>query len=142
MSGERPPVVYVDGVFDLFHPGHLSFLRKAKAAGGAGARLVAGVISDEDAAWKRKPIMTFEERRAMLEACSVVDAVVLGPLIVTVAFMDSNGFDLAVHGDDDPQEAFFGELIKAGRMLYVPYTPGVSTSEILKRAATRQDGAA
>ena len=133
---ERPRrTVYVDGVFDLFHAGHVAFLRKAKELG---STLYVGVITDEDARWKRPPIMSYAERRDVVLACRYVDFVVESPpLHVTVDFLDRNGLDIAVHGDDDYQERFVDEVIAAGRMRYVPYHDGVSTSRILARIGER-----
>ncbi len=54
--------VYVDMVGDLFHAGHVAFLREARSHGDW---LVVGVLSDETAAsYKRRPIMTLAERVA------------------------------------------------------------------------------
>lgn len=67
-SGSRR--VYVDMVGDLFHAGHVSLLREAP---GHGDRLVVGVHSDDTAAsYKRRPIMTLDERVAVIEACRYV----------------------------------------------------------------------
>jgi cytidyltransferase-like protein len=133
MDSRGQPIhhVYVDGVFDLFHAGHVAFLQKARAVG---TTLHVGVISDQDAAWKRRPVMSLAERLAVVRACRYVDGVVEDPpLRVTVDFLDRHGFDVAVHGDDDLQARFFGDVIAAGRMVYVPYHAGVSTSLILAR---------
>lgn len=133
VSGRQ--VVYVDGVFDLFHAGHVAFLQKAKALG---TTLYVGVISDDDAKWKRQPVMSYAERRNVVMACRYVDFVIENPpLHVTVDFLDRYGIDFAVHGDDDRQERFFGEVIAAGRMRYVPYHRGVSTTQILARIRER-----
>lgn len=130
--------VYVDGVFDLFHPGHLAFLKRARAAGGAGARLLVGVITDEDALWKRRPVMTHAERLAMVRHCTEVDAVVeRPPLFLTAEFLDTHGIDLVVHGDDSAQGSFFRVAIERGCMVYVPYEKGISTSALIARAAAR-----
>jgi cytidyltransferase-like protein len=56
--------VYVDLVGDLFHAGHVEFLRAARSFGDW---LVVGVLSDDVvAAYKRRPITTLEERVAVV----------------------------------------------------------------------------
>jgi cytidyltransferase-like protein len=126
--------VYADGVFDLFHAGHLAFLRKAKAAGGDGARLIVGVITDEDAQWKRRPFIDHANRVAMLKACNIVDEVVeRPPLVVGEAFLKKYEIDFVVHGDDSPQEQFFAVPIKKGIMRYVSYHADISTTMIAER---------
>jgi cytidyltransferase-like protein len=127
--------VYADGVFDLFHPGHVAFLKRARAAGGPHAELLVGVITDRDAQWKRRPVMTHAERVEMVRHCTEVDAVVADPpLVLTAEFLTANGIDFVVHGDDDLQEGFYRVPREQGKMLYVPYTRGVSTTELIARA--------
>lgn len=140
----RPVWVYVDGVFDLFHAGHIAFLRQARALGD---HLVAGVHSDDEVAtYKPRPILGFHERLAMVESCRLVDRVVPFPvpLHVTAAALDSYGADFAVHGDDVSPEhmAFwYGDLVAAGRIRIVPYTAGIASREIVGRIADRlRDG--
>jgi ethanolamine-phosphate cytidylyltransferase len=131
-------VVYVDGVFDMFHAGHVAFLHKARAVGGDGATLLVGVITDQDAQWKRKPIMTHAERVAMLRSCRPGAQVIEHPpLVLTAEFLDRYGIDLVVHGDDDKQAEFFAVPLARGAMRYVQYTPGISTTDILERIAQR-----
>lgn len=91
--------VYVDMVGDLFHPGHVALLRAARAFGD---ELVVGVLSDETvAAYKRRPIMTLDERVTVIEACRYVDAVIPdSPYRVTREFLDEHSLVLVVHGDD------------------------------------------
>jgi histidinol-phosphate aminotransferase len=142
-----PGVVYVDGVFDLFHAAHLEFLRKARAAGGAGATLVAGVMTDEDAGWKRPPIVPHAQRVEMLRCCSLVDRVVAAPpLVLTAEFLGELGATCVVHGDDDEQAGFFAVPRALGLMRYVSYTRdgplATSTTEIVKRVRGRDDLAA
>jgi cytidyltransferase-like protein len=141
---EKPPVVYVDGVFDLFHTGHLSFLHKARAAGGAGASLLVGIITDEDAGWKRRPFIPHVQRVEMLAACRYVDRVVKNPpLVLTEEFLDRNGITCVIHGDDDSQEKYFAVPIARGIMKYVPYERNsalaVSTSELIARIRSRPE---
>jgi ethanolamine-phosphate cytidylyltransferase len=80
--GER--VVYVDGTFDLLHPGHCSFLRKAKALGDY---LIVGVHDDasmEQLLCPDAPIMTLQERVLNVLAMKYVDDVIIGaPAVIT-----------------------------------------------------------
>lgn len=137
-----PKTVYADGVFDLFHTGHLAFLRKARAAGGSAAVLVVGVISDADATWKRQPIVPHAQRVEMLCNCALVDRVIAAPpLVLDAAFLDREKIDLVVHADDDEQTEFFRVPRERGVMVYVPYQRdgplAVSTSELIARVRAR-----
>src|SRR5260221_12420979 len=83
------PVVFTNGVFDLLHRGHVTYLEQAR---GLGASLVVAVNSD--ASVKRlgkgddRPLNTQDDRMAVLAALSAVDLV--GP------FDDDNPRDLIV----------------------------------------------
>jgi len=133
-------VVYVDGVFDLFHYGHVAFLKRARAVGGPGARLLVGVMTDDDARWKRQPVMAHAERLAVVRHCTEVGAVVEHPpLVISSEFLDAYGIDLVVHGDDSKQEDFFRAPIERGIMRYVPYEEGISTSAIIARVQARDE---
>lgn len=73
-------VVLASGVFDLLHLGHVRFLEDAKKAGGADAKLIV-IIAKDSTAEKlkgRKPIMSEDQRRALVESLKVVDEAVLG----------------------------------------------------------------
>ena len=59
--------VYVDMVADIFHFGHVAFLKKASAFGD---ELIVGIMSDAEVrANKRVPIMTMAERAATVAGC-------------------------------------------------------------------------
>jgi cytidyltransferase-like protein len=131
--------VYAPAVCDLFHFGHVEFFRKARELGD---RVVAGVPAARTIGdYKRAPIMSLDERVGVVAACRYVDRVVAdSPRHVTAEFLDSIGADFAVHGDDIAAEALdvsFPGLMAAGRMKLVPYTPTISTSQILVRIADR-----
>jgi len=136
--------IYADGVFDLFHTGHLEFLRKVRAVGGSSATLVIGVMTDEAAGWKRPPVIPHPQRVEMIRACRLVDEVVeTPPLVLTEEFLDLHRITMVVHGDDDPQREFFRVPIERGIMRYVPYTRdgplAVSTSGLISRIRHRSD---
>ena len=136
--------VYVDGVFDLFHAGHIAFLRKARKVAGPGARLIAGVITDEDARWKRKPVIPHVQRVEVVRHCMLVDEVIPSPpLVLTDEFLDEHGITCVVHGDDSQQAEFFAAPRARGIMKYVPYereSPlAVSTSGIIAAIRGREE---
>ena len=73
-------VVLASGVFDLLHLGHVRFLEEAKRAGGPNAKLVVIVAKDStvEKTKGKKPIMSEDQRRALVESLKVVDEAVLG----------------------------------------------------------------
>lgn len=132
--------LFADGVFDMFHSGHVAFLQQAHSlATSLGLVLLVGIISDEDAAsYKRIPVLSLTERSVVVESCRYVHKVVRGsPLIIDGQFLDNHCICAVVHGDDSPQATFFEEPIKRGIMRYVPYTRGISTSDLLHRICQR-----
>ena len=130
-------IVYVDGVFDMIHSGHINFLKKSKEFGDI---LIVGVVTDEDAAsYKRKPIIPYENRVEILKELKIVDDVIEAPLIITKRFIEENFIDIVVHGDDDEQVEFFKVPREMGIMRYVEYTPGISTSYIISKIREREE---
>ncbi|KAI8333693.1 hypothetical protein BC941DRAFT_401296 [Chlamydoabsidia padenii] len=77
-------VVYVDGTFDLFHVGHVEFLKRAKALGDF---LIVGVHDDQtvnEIKGSNFPLMNLHERALSVLACRYVDEVIIGaPYSVT-----------------------------------------------------------
>ena len=127
--------VYVDMVADLFHYGHVEFLKKASAFGDY---LLVGICSDESVrANKRVPILNTEERAATVAGCRYVDEVVPdAPWIIDAAWIEKHRIDLVVHGDDYSQEQIehiYSVPISMGIFRTVPYTPTISTTEIIRR---------
>jgi choline-phosphate cytidylyltransferase len=129
--------IYMDGVFDLFHIGHLNAIQQCAKLGN---RVIIGVTGDQDAVcYKRKPVMTQKERTSIVAAIKVVNKVICPcPLVVTEAFMNEHKIDLVVHGfanEDDAkkQSEFFGIAIKLGKFQQIPYTSGISTTERIKQ---------
>ncbi|WP_051113321.1 adenylyltransferase/cytidyltransferase family protein [Lunatimonas lonarensis] len=131
--------VYAKIVGDLFHPGHVNFLKRARELGD---RLVVHVVSDERVAKvKRKPIMTQQERMAVLGACRFVDEVRSdGPREVSDAFLDDQGFDLFAYGYSDERErntkAYEYRNISSERIRIIPYSSEISTTQLIQRVKT------
>jgi cytidyltransferase-like protein len=131
--------VYVDMVADLFHHGHVAFLRQARELGD---ELIVGVHSDEAvASYKRTPVLTMAERIAVVETCRYVDQTIANaPLVVSRDWVDTHDLDLVAHGDDfspDFARRFYAYPMEAGIYRVLPYTPAISTSEIVERIGRR-----
>lgn len=76
----KQKIVLASGVFDLLHLGHVKFLEEAKKIGGKDAELVVIIARDITVEENkgRKPIMSENQRRALVESLKVVDEAVLG----------------------------------------------------------------
>lgn len=128
--------IYTKIVGDLFHPGHVRFLCEAKALGD---KLIVQVVGDERVAnYKRKPVMNQEERAEVIAACRYVDEVhITGPMIITLDFMDSNGYSVYAYGYSGEKEAITKRQdcieLPDERICIIPYTPGISTTDIIRK---------
>ena len=73
-------VVLASGVFDLLHFGHVWFLEEARRAGGNNAKLIVIIATDNtvEKSKGRKPIMSEDQRCALVKSLRVVDEAVLG----------------------------------------------------------------
>ena len=85
--------VYVAITGDLFHYGHVAFLKNAKTFG---EDLIVGVISDADVSkYKRQPVMSLTERVSVIEACKYVDQVIPAtPAVTSAALIQKNNIDV------------------------------------------------
>jgi cytidyltransferase-like protein len=122
-------------VADLFHYGHVNFLRQARKHGDY---LLVGVHADEAVmVYKPQPILSMEERVASVEGCRHVDEVLPNaPLTIDRAWIERHNIDLVIHGDDfssELEELCYKTPIEMGIYRTVSYTSGISTTEIIAR---------
>jgi len=77
---KKQKIVLTSGVFDLLHLGHVKFLEEAKKAGGRNAKLIVIVARDNTVEKRKgvKPVMSENQRRALVESLKVVDEAILG----------------------------------------------------------------
>jgi FAD synthetase len=80
MVEKKKKTVLASGTFDLLHLGHVRFLEEAKKAGGKNAELIVIVARDSTVKDRKekKPIMSEDQRRALVESLKVVDEAILG----------------------------------------------------------------
>jgi len=138
--------VYTCGTFDLFHPGHISFLKRCSRLAGAGGTLTVGLNTDQFVFWykKQRPVMRFDERWEMLKECQYVTKVIrnvagadLRPSIAAC----SPRIDTIAVGSDWACKDYFAQTGLSDTWLdgnnillvYLPYTQGISTSTLRER---------
>ena len=95
------PMVFTNGVFDILHRGHASYLAQARELG---ASLVVGVNSDASVKMLGKgddrPINTEADRQALLAALASVDIVALFTEQTPVQLIEKIRPDIYVKGGD------------------------------------------
>lgn len=129
---------YVAMSSDILHKGHLKVINAAAELGS----VTIGLLTDESiATYKRLPILDWESRRAVLENMSSVSAVVPQETLSYADNLRRLKPDYVVHGDDwrsGIQAMVRDEVIQVlseygGQLVEVPYTEGVSGTEIDQR---------
>ncbi len=140
-SGRR--IVLTNGCFDILHPGHIRYLKAARALGDL---LVVGVNDDASAArlkGPRRPIIPAPDRAELLAALESVDAVTVfsgdaaESLVTTVRpHVYVKGGDYSSVGDRAPVEAKVATQLGA-QVVILPYEGGYSTSRIIETIVSR-----
>ena len=130
-------IVFTNGVFDVLHPGHVRYLRDARALGDL---LIVGVNSDRSVRALGKapdrPINHESERAEVLAALKSVDAVVVFDEETPHAIITALQPDVLVKGADWGADAIVGRDVveaRGGQVVRVPLAPGYSTTLILQR---------
>ncbi|KAI1270759.1 cytidylyltransferase [Xylariaceae sp. FL1019] len=130
--------IYADGVFDLFHLGHMRQLEQAKKAFDD-VYLLVGVTGDEEThARKGLTVLSGAERAETVRHCKWVDEVVENcPWIVTPDFLEKHQVDYVAHDDipygADEGDDIYAPIKKEGKFLVTQRTEGVSTTGIITK---------
>ena len=131
--------VYTDGIYDLFHRGHIESLKICKNLF-PNTHLIVGIIGDESAKnYKREPIYQEDDRYEIIRNIRFVDEIVpVAPLIITEEFINEHKIDYVVHGFSNPSDAnkqddFFKVPIEKNIFMEVPYYSKISTTDIIKK---------
>jgi D-glycero-beta-D-manno-heptose 1-phosphate adenylyltransferase len=131
------PMVFTNGVFDILHRGHVSYLTAARALG---ASLVVGLNSDASARGLGKgperPLNSELDRACVLAALQAVDAVLLFNESTPLALLARCRPDVYAKGGDYDIEALpETPLVRSwgGRALALPFVDGFSTTTLVQR---------
>lgn len=153
MSKQR--IVLTMGTFDILHIGHLNLLAACRRIAGREGLVVVGLNGDKfiEQYKGEYPIMSFAERRTLLEALSTVDSVIANTELAHQHTTLSSGFRLGtgipaterflVIGSDWAKKDYYTQLGVTQRwlderdiqLIYVPYTEGISSTKFRRHLA-------
>jgi rfaE bifunctional protein nucleotidyltransferase chain/domain len=133
---EGKKVVFTNGVFDLLHIGHITYLAKAAEAGD---KLIIGLNSDSSVKrlkGENRPVNDQNNRAALLASLFFVDAVVVfeedTPLNLITALMP----DILIKGADYAVENIVGAkevIANGGQVKTISFVEGYSSTKIIEK---------
>ena len=129
-------VVFTNGVFDLLHPGHVRYLKDARALGDA---LIVAINSDLSVRANKgegRPINPAAERAEVLLALDAVDAVTIFDEDTPYAIVTTIQPDVLVKGADwGPANIVGRDVVEArgGRVVRMELAPGFSTTALVEK---------
>jgi rfaE bifunctional protein nucleotidyltransferase chain/domain len=138
-------VVFTNGVFDILHLGHVTYLQEARKLG---EYLVVGINSDESVRrlgkGPERPVNPSYARAAVIDALACVDAVIVFGEDTPIDLIRAVMPDVLVKGGDyDPDESDQGharyivgsDLVKSagGQVISIPVVEGYSTTGLIHK---------
>lgn len=138
MKCKKLNIVLAVGVFDLFHRGHVEFLKKAKSLGDKLIVVVNGDIFTEK--YKRKPVYSEEDRAEIIKSNVYVDEVYVSNSADVKPFLEMCNISIIVHGDDWPREKYLNQICLSEdylqknsiKLVYTEYYKKINTTHIIK----------
>ena len=132
--------VFTNGVFDLVHPGHLTYLAQAAALG---HRLIVGV-NDDDSVRRLKgasrPVMPLAARMQLLASLFFVDGVIPFSTDTPLELINTLRPDVLVKGGDYAVDDIVGAREVrdwGGEVQVLPFVEGESSTGIIERLRGR-----
>jgi rfaE bifunctional protein nucleotidyltransferase chain/domain len=131
------PLVFTNGVFDLLHRGHVTYLARARALG---AGLLVALNSDRSARRLEKgaerPLNPLADRLAVLASLECVDAVTWFDEDTPEALIAACRPQVLAKGGDWPVERIVGAggvLARGGQVVSIPFEHERSTTKLVER---------
>lgn len=132
-------IIYTGGTFDLFHSGHVNFLRRCSELGDVYVALNTDEFVESYKGYR--PIISYEDRKEVLKSCRYVTDVVpnIGNQDSTIAIEMVEPSIIAI-GSDWAKKDYYSQmgftqewLDRRGiGLVYFPYTENISSSLIRK----------
>ncbi|WP_133012023.1 bifunctional D-glycero-beta-D-manno-heptose-7-phosphate kinase/D-glycero-beta-D-manno-heptose 1-phosphate adenylyltransferase HldE [Marinomonas flavescens] len=135
VSGEK--VVFTNGCFDILHPGHVAYMKQAKALGD---RLIVAVNTDASVKrlkGEKRPINNLEHRMAVLEGIGAIDWVTWFDEDTPKEIIEALSPNVLVKGGDYTIESIVGAehvLSHGGEVKVLTFVDGYSTTSIIEKA--------
>ncbi len=133
----RRPLVFTNGVFDVLHRGHVSYLAQARALGGS---LVVALNTDASARRLGKgpdrPLNALADRAILMAALQSVDLVTWFDEDTPLELIGQLQPDILVKGGDyDMSRLPETAVVQAygGRALALPFVEGYSTTALVRK---------
>jgi len=137
LAGIARPLVFTNGVFDVLHRGHVTYLAQARSLGAA---LLVALNGDASARRLGKgpdrPVNPLEDRLAVIAALESVDAVTWFDDDTPQALIRACRPEVLVKGGDWQPERIVGAaevLARGGRVESIAFEHERSTTALLKR---------
>ena len=123
---------YTQGVYDMFHIGHLNLLNHAKEYCDY---LIVGVNSDElvESYKHKRPVINENERREIVANIKAVDECIIADTLKKVTTWEKIHFDAIFIGDDWKGNERWAQTEKdlapyGAEVVYLPHTDGISST--------------
>jgi D-beta-D-heptose 7-phosphate kinase/D-beta-D-heptose 1-phosphate adenosyltransferase len=135
MNGER--IVFTNGCFDILHPGHVAYMKQAKALGD---RLIVAVNTDASVKrlkGEKRPINNLIHRMSVLEGVGAIDWVTWFDEDTPKEIIEFLTPDVLVKGGDYTIETIVGAehvLAHGGEVKVLTFVDGYSTTAIIEKA--------
>ena len=132
--------VYTGGTFDLFHAGHVEFLRRCAELGSVTVSLNEDEFIEKYKG--KRPVISYQERKDVLLGCRWVDRVVPNvggaDSCLSISLVSP---DLIVVGSDWARRDYYAQMQfdqdwldeRGIGLVYIPYTQGISSTAIKER---------
>ena len=131
------PLVFTNGVFDLLHRGHVTYLARARAKG---AGLLVALNSDASARrlgkGAERPLNALADRLAVVAALECVDAVTWFDQDTPEALIAACRPQVLAKGGDWPVERIVGAqgvLVRGGQVVSIPFEHQRSTTSLVEK---------
>ena len=131
------PLVFTNGVFDILHRGHATYLAQARAMGAA---LVVALNSDASARrlgkGEDRPVNPLADRVAVIAALEAADFVTWFDEDTPLRLIEALRPDVLVKGGDWAVETIVGAagvLARGGRVVSIPFEHQRSTTTLIQR---------
>ena len=135
-------IVYIAMSVDLIHQGHINIISEGRKLG----KVIIGLLTDEAiSSYKRLPLITFADRKTIIENLKGVDKVIPQTTLDYVSNLKKLKPDYVVHGDDwkkgiqkKVRQRVITTLDEWGGKLVEPkYTEGISSTDLINAIKIR-----